>query len=297
MLKKYLEQIRKEFTEALSKNAEFLKSIKADESNGTFKVIVTKQVVDRDQEMLLVDGAETENYLKNPIVLFAHDYWSLPIGKATNLIKESDQIIAEGVFASAEMNPVAQNVRRLYDAGILKTVSVGFIPKQWEGNLCSKWEMLEFSFVPVPANPEALSLIAERGLEKDIKAVVELAVKKGLSIPNEYQKFVKDIKTTDPVEPKKVSKIAKLTKNIKELISTFKDSLSSYEEKMNEINTNLKSLGEKIVEIQSQVVKDDKGQSNEVKSDLESILKDTHQKAQLIAKISNQVNENLKKLK
>jgi phage head maturation protease len=43
----------------------------------------------------------------------------------------------------------------------VKTVSIGFIPKQRSSNdrtIITKSEMLEFSFVAVPANPEALSL-------------------------------------------------------------------------------------------------------------------------------------------
>jgi hypothetical protein len=66
--------------------------------------------------------------------------------------------VAKGRFAPEDANPFAQQVRKLYDAKIIKTTSVGFIAREMEGNVITKAELLEFSFVPVPANPMALSL-------------------------------------------------------------------------------------------------------------------------------------------
>jgi len=76
--------------------------------------------------------------------------------------------VIEGVFAGTEK---AQIVRQLYDEGIIKTVSVGFIPKkrdEKDQKIITEAELLELSFVPVPANPNALSLQKEI-LEKVIE--------------------------------------------------------------------------------------------------------------------------------
>jgi hypothetical protein len=73
-------------------------------------------------------------------------------------LKGSDsyaKMIAKGKFAPTAK---AQEIRQLYDAGIIKATSVGFIEKEREGNLITKAELLEFSFVSVPANPYALAL-------------------------------------------------------------------------------------------------------------------------------------------
>ena len=65
------------------------------------------------------------------------------------------------MFLSADINPFAQQVRKLYEFGIKAgqgvgcTTSVGFIPKEFDENArntITKAELLEFSFVPVPAN-------------------------------------------------------------------------------------------------------------------------------------------------
>lgn len=132
-------------------------NVKEVKGEGEFKVIATTSSVDRDGESILVEGWDFENFMKNPIILFGHNYWEMDciIGAATKVYIEGVQVIVEGIFAATE---AGQYVRKLYDDGILKTVSVGFIPKERQGNVITKAELLEVSFVPVPANPEALSM-------------------------------------------------------------------------------------------------------------------------------------------
>ncbi len=48
---------------------------------------------------------------------------------------------------------------------MVKTVSVGFIPKEREGKTITSAELLELSFVAVPCNPNALSLDQKQLLE------------------------------------------------------------------------------------------------------------------------------------
>ena len=55
--------------------------------------------------------------------------------------------------------------------GILKAVSIGFIPKERDENnpaIITKSEMLELSVVPVPANPNALALAIGKGFSKEL---------------------------------------------------------------------------------------------------------------------------------
>lgn len=166
-----------------------LTSLKADAGadNGTFKVICTTGSLDRHGETVNPDGWVMDNYLKNPIVLFAHNYSELPIGAVKSLTRDGNAWVAEGVFAAADASPMAGYCRKLYDAGILKTVSVGFIPLEMDAQYNSlKQELLEISFVPVPANPEAVAIAKEFGLD-----VLELKTKGWLTEP----------KTVDPEPP------------------------------------------------------------------------------------------------
>jgi hypothetical protein len=171
VLKKFSAGLVKDFKEALLKNqaAELIEKVKAagDTAGSTFKVIVSTSDEDRQGDSLDQSKWNLENYKANPIVLWAHDYYSLPIGVCTNIYVEGDQLIAEGKFTSADLNPFGAQVGSLYEAGFIKTTSVGFIIHE-DGTL----ELLEFSFCPVPANPYALSLREMKKLNLDIPQLV-----------------------------------------------------------------------------------------------------------------------------
>ncbi len=148
----------KEFKDAIEKT-------KAATDSGTFEVIISTADEDRQGEVIDQNGWDFTNYKNNPVVLWGHNYYELPIGVTDEIFtNDKGQTIAKGRFAPEEANPFAQQVRRLYDAKIVKTTSVGFIAREMEGNVITKAELLEFSFVPVPANPMALSLAKELNL-------------------------------------------------------------------------------------------------------------------------------------
>ena len=155
---KYTEKLAKELSEKIASM-----QIKEIGLNWTFKVVASDETVDRVGEVIKVLWRELENYKKNPIILFWHKYSQIDdiIWKATNVYIEWSQLIVEWSFASTNS---AQTVRQLYDEWVLKTVSVGFIPKERDVNnssIITRAELLELSFVPVPCNPNALSLWKE----------------------------------------------------------------------------------------------------------------------------------------
>ncbi len=137
----------------------------ATDESGTFEVIISTEDVDRHGDVVRVDGWDTTNYMNNPVVLCNHEWWDLPVGMCTELRTEGNKLIAKGKFAPADANPKAQMVRKLYDLGMMRATSVGFIPVTIEeGNIITQAELLEFSFVTVPANPNALSIATEKGM-------------------------------------------------------------------------------------------------------------------------------------
>lgn len=132
----------------------------SDSDTGTFEVVITTENLDRYQEVIKLDGWELEHFRNNPVVLWGHNH-NQPVGVATSIEITDGRMVARGKFAPTAF---AQEIRALYDAGIIKATSVGFIEKEREGNLITKAELLEFSFVSVPANPYALSLALEKEL-------------------------------------------------------------------------------------------------------------------------------------
>lgn len=139
----------------------------SDGDTGTFEIVITTENLDRYQEVIKLDGWDTSNYMNNPVVLLSHDSYMPPIGITTGLRVENGKMIATGKFAPASANPVAQQIRQLYDLGIMRAASVGFMEKEREGNLITKAELLEWSFVSIPANPMALSTMVKSGLSID----------------------------------------------------------------------------------------------------------------------------------
>jgi hypothetical protein len=77
------------------------------------------------------------------------------------VVARAGQLISRMEFVPAEISPFADTVRQLVEGGWLKATSVGFRPLEWKFNEqrggfdFTKQELLEFSIVPVPANPEA----------------------------------------------------------------------------------------------------------------------------------------------
>ena len=142
-----------------------------DEDERSVIAIISTDAIDRDGEILLPKGMDAENFANNPVVPWSH--WSMdpPIGKALWIKKGVKRITAKVQFATTDL---AEEVWQLFKDGFLKAFSVGFIaleshkptpaeikkkPEWAEARrVFDKWELLEFSPVTVPANPEALRL-------------------------------------------------------------------------------------------------------------------------------------------
>lgn len=199
-LKQVSDAFKKALDEAMETSAfkDVVEATKAADDSGTFEVVISTADIDRSGESVSQDGWNLEMYKMNPIVLWGHDYYSLPIGVCDSIELVEGKLVAKGRFAPADANPFAQQVRRLYDAKIVRATSVGFIVSEMEGNNITKAELLEFSFVPVPANPYALSLrqISELQLDTTMLSM------KGISIKTEEEvtETATETETTETAE-------------------------------------------------------------------------------------------------
>ncbi len=149
---------------------QFVVKAEVDSDERTVTAVITTAAVDRDNEVLLPKGADIDSYLKNPVVLWAHNYGEPPIARTLWMKTGRGKITAKAKFADTEK---AEEVYQLYKGGFLSAFSIGFIPldshpptpdeikkhPEWAAarRIYNKWELLEFSAVPVPANPEALA--------------------------------------------------------------------------------------------------------------------------------------------
>lgn len=129
------------------------------------RVIVSTPTPDRVKDVLEPGGVDVSAYRANPIVLADHDR-TAPIGAAEIEIK-TDRVEAVITFAPEGASAKADEYCALAKAGVLNTVSPGFIEKETApikggGIHVTKWELLELSLVTVPCNAEAL--VIERQL-------------------------------------------------------------------------------------------------------------------------------------
>ena len=121
----------------------------------------------RDGLSVDVDGMDFSNYQKNPVVLFAHDYSGrtessgLPIGRTLRLDRTPDgHIRAEFEFLSGDT--FADRVRNAWNRGFLRGASIGWRAIEARPNRLGKGvrivksELIEWSIVAVPADPDAL---------------------------------------------------------------------------------------------------------------------------------------------
>lgn len=122
---------------------------------------------------VLTSGIGREQFLKNPVMLYSHEYGLLPIGTWEDVREKDGQLLATAKFD--EGDPFAQEVSRKVDEGILRCCSIGFnvlgidesddlkLPGQI-GPTVTKAELLECSICAIGANRNAMRLSAEGGV-------------------------------------------------------------------------------------------------------------------------------------
>lgn len=157
---------------------QYIKGLVTKSGEGKYKVLASTSAIDRMGDSIDQAGWDLVNFKLNPVMPWAHDYSELPVAKVISIEVTDKGLEAEFEFAPAEGNPKAQQIKVLYDEGYLNAVSVGFIPKERNGNVITRSELLEISFVPVPANQEALKL-AIKSLDVSLVPEVTEAVEKG----------------------------------------------------------------------------------------------------------------------
>ncbi|MBE2256577.1 MAG: HK97 family phage prohead protease [Ignavibacteria bacterium] len=132
-----------------------------DTKNRTIIHYISTKTEDRNGEIMNPKGCDAEEFLKNPVVFFAHRSNELPIGKCELLEIKETGIIAKTKFYDSEF---AREIFKMNTEGFLNSWSIGFTitepPEIREGKVyINKWKLLEYSSVPIPANPECNNLI------------------------------------------------------------------------------------------------------------------------------------------
>lgn len=176
-----------------------------------FIAIASTAVEDRHGESVSVEGWDIKAFKKNPVLLWAHDHYEPAVGKATKVWIEGSgkkaALMIKGQFH--EYTDRARAVKQMVQDGIISTMSVGFKPIDMDGNTFTKQELLEVSFVNVPANPQAMisaiKSLRDNGFEDT--TIEELGIPVGIidkvsKLEDEVEELKTVVKVHTSINPK-----------------------------------------------------------------------------------------------
>lgn len=164
----------------------FLRAVRADsgaaaEAGTPIKFIASTEGVKRDGKNLAAADWKLENFRKNPVVLWSHDYGgrNLPIGRAVAEI-DGQQLVSEVTFDQAD--EFARKVEQKYRDGYLNTVSVGWDDVAACPNCGERVSVYAASLATIlrQACPSC-----KRELPKDIKVQHELLDISAVNVPGD----------------------------------------------------------------------------------------------------------------
>lgn len=95
-----------------------------------------------------LDKLSTDRYMRNPVVLWQHDRMGGPVAKTTAIKRRADGRI-EAEFEFLDDDERADKVRNAWEKGFLNAASITWQPGPPP-------ELLEWSIVAVPADPDAV---------------------------------------------------------------------------------------------------------------------------------------------
>ncbi len=154
------------------------------EQDRTIEFVISSSARDRHRSIVNMEGWDLKNFNLNPIVGYQHNVYGgnmcTPddpddvIGEGRAWLEENEgsrQLIGSVKFEEKDINPKAEKIFRKVLNGSLRATSVGFMEVgegEWKKQVDDKGneidrtyyfkgqELLEFSIVNIPSNPEAV---------------------------------------------------------------------------------------------------------------------------------------------
>lgn len=145
-----------------------------------FNFILSDATPDGDGDVMEPNGWDLKRFEANPIALWDHgrdpEIGRTPIGKWNNTNVANGRLVSRLVPEKGIL-PKIDAIITLIERDVLRAVSVGFAPIEWEpldksrpmgGRRYKKQSLLEASVVAVPSNPAALALAKSLNLDDSI---------------------------------------------------------------------------------------------------------------------------------
>lgn len=145
--------------------------------------LVSTEAIDRQGDIVLAKGVDTNLFTRNPVVTFAHKYDELPVGKCEWIRKVEGGIKAKTKYADRPDDWQGQwfpsAVWSLVKQGCLQGKSIGFLPTKiraatsdeisrnptWKdaGSVIESAVLLEYAIAVIPVNQEAIVEAVSKG--------------------------------------------------------------------------------------------------------------------------------------
>lgn len=128
---------------------------------------------------MLTSGAHLEEFRRNPVMLYNHNSYDLPIGRWENIRIEGGKILADAVFDDAD-DMRAKEIAGKVERGMLRMASIGAWPPEevsdsetlklpgQTGVTVTRWTVREASICTIGSNHNALVLYDRTGERIDL---------------------------------------------------------------------------------------------------------------------------------
>jgi HK97 family phage major capsid protein/HK97 family phage prohead protease len=199
--------------------------------------VLSDETVDRYGDVIAADGWDLSEFKLNPIALFNHNT-SAVVGSWEQVRVESGRLVGRLRLAAQGTSRLVDEVRRLVDQRILKAVSVGFYPKEYEplnDKADPNWgpfrylknKLVECSLVAVPANPNALQIGKSFELPAEIREqlrgkIARAPLNASAPLPGKLAR-----RETDKTGNTTMSKLSKRIEDAQNCINQLKDQLTN----------------------------------------------------------------------
>jgi hypothetical protein len=252
---------------ARSANSFSARKVDTTSEGNVYEFIGVSEGIKRDGSTIHIPGIDLRGLKANPVFLFGHDYSKPPIGRIVDFkrakLKDSSRALAIRVAPNksqvdSEHKRFADMIFDMIDKGDMRTVSFGWATveaqplKDTEGYFTGwnflKSDGLEFSAVPVPADPTALLTTARSfGFDENILDRFVLRSEKNspyvLREVEEQQEFeveedevkidIENITRDVPADAKPADVIESVLARVQALV----DKLTGVEETITNLNT------------------------------------------------------------
>ena len=139
------------------------------DENRTARFIASTSRIDRYGDIIEQEW-DLADFWKNPVFLWSHNSWGLPIGWVREFEPNVERTATEArvEFAPEGHDEFVDKLVRAVNLKLIRAVSVGFVPLEhedilddrgrWDGYRFLRSQLIELSLCTVPANPDALNI-------------------------------------------------------------------------------------------------------------------------------------------